>query len=170
MSLPYLRLKLTLPAYFPASACDISVYQVYLLINMNERTEWSKKWQPVSFLPLTLSNLNRFAKFFHYVKEKEISNASHIIYLVVVVLIFFNHNFVNCKAILILEIKHRHTFNTLLHYLVKLVICSNMMQIRKKMKAKCINFACTACNLSSLVYLLLTYLLPSFLVSVQYFK
>jgi len=43
-------------------------------------TEWSKKLEPVSFLPLTSSNLNRFAKFFHSVKEKKMSNASHVIY------------------------------------------------------------------------------------------
>jgi len=40
----------------------------------SESTEWSQKWEPVSFLPLTLSNHDRFAKFFHCLKEKEISN------------------------------------------------------------------------------------------------
>jgi len=37
-------------------------------------TEWSKKWEPVSFLPITLPNLKRFAEFFHCLKEKEIYN------------------------------------------------------------------------------------------------
>jgi len=39
----------------------------------------------------------------------------------------------------------------LLHYLVKLLICSYMLQIWKKMKRKCTDFACTKYNLSSLV-------------------
>jgi len=44
-----------------------------------------------------------------------------------------------------------HTLNVLLHYLVKLLICSNTMQIWKKVKTECINCACTEYNLFSLV-------------------
>jgi len=34
-------------------------------------TKWSRMWEPVSLLRLTLSNLNRFATFFNCVKEEE---------------------------------------------------------------------------------------------------
>jgi len=52
----------------------------------------------------------------------------------------------------------RRTLNMLLHYLVKLLMCSNMLQIWKNMKTKCIDFACTK-YLSSLVtyYRLITF-------------
>jgi len=45
----------------------------------------------------------------------------------------------------------RHTLNMLLHYFVKLLIRLNMMQIWKKYKTTCLNFACTEYNLFSLV-------------------
>jgi len=62
-----------------------------------------------------------------------------------------------------------HTLNVLLHYLLKLLIRSNLMEIWKKMETKCIDFACTEYNLSSLITsLLLTYLLFHFLVPVKY--
>jgi len=77
-------------------------------------------------LALTLSNLNRFARIF-LLRERgrKFQRESQNIF--------------------------RHTLNMLLQYLVKLLICSNMMQIWKKMKTKCIDFECTEYSLSSLV-------------------
>jgi len=41
---------------------------------------WSKKMRTGLVLPLILSNLNRFVKFFHSMKEKEILNSGQITY------------------------------------------------------------------------------------------
>jgi len=73
-------------------------------------------------LPLISSNLNRFVKFFHFVKEEEISNIFRCIL----------NNYV---AALPCQITDTYT--------------SNMTQMWKKMKTKCIDFACTEYNLST---------------------
>jgi len=70
-------------------------------------------WEPVSFLPPTLSNPNRYAKFFHYLKEEKIP----------------------------ITITKYNAFNMLLlPPLCEITDTdSNMMQIWKKMKRECID-------------------------------